>query len=207
MRFLRVNDVPRAVEKFNMIDEAVSLRDLRTHFLANSTQAMPLAGAITWALLGLAALRLPDHTTGTLALYILAAILPLAFVIDRLRGRRLFAGGNANPLVRLFLASITGIAITIPVVIVGARGTEDPIIVVLGMAILAGVIWIPYGWAAGDPTGLRHAIARALASYAAFFLAPSQYRATAICAVVVLAYIYSLCFMRKPDSVKELTAP
>ena len=159
---------------------------------------MPLAGLIAWTGLGVAALRLSPAATGTAALYIMAVILPLAFLLDRLRGRNLFAGGNSDPLTRLFLASIAGIAVTVPLVIVGARAANDPTIVVLGMAILAGVIWIPYGWATGDPVGLRHAVVRAMGCYAGFALAPPAYRASAICAVVALAYLYSLAFMRRP---------
>lgn len=184
-----------------MIDDRAALDDLRADFLATSTQSMPLAGLIAWLLLGLAALRLPPATTGTLALYIMALILPLAFLLDRLRGRNLFGGGNANPLVRLFLSSIAGIAVTVPLVVIAAKAAGDPTLVVLGMAILAGVIWIPYGWAAGDPVGLRHAVARAIGCYLAHALAPEPLRASAICAVVVVAYLYSLAFMRRPGAV------
>lgn len=176
----------------------MSLRDLRADFLATSTQSMPIAGMIAWAGLGLAALWLPPGLVGTLALYIMALILPLAFLLDRLRGRQLFAGGNDNPLTRLFLTSIVGIAVTVPIILIGAKAADSPTIVVLGMAILAGVIWIPYGWAAGDPVGIRHAVVRAIASYAAYAVAPAPYRASAICAVVVIAYLYSLIFMKRP---------
>ena len=180
-----------------MMDDTASLRDLRADFCAGSTWAMPLAGMIVWITLGVAALVLPAPTIGMLALYIMAAIMPLAFVIERLRGRNLFAGGNDNPLTTLFLTSIAGIAETVPVVSIGAMGAREPAIIVLGMAILAGVIWIPYGWAAGDPVGLRHAVGRAIGCYAAYAFAPEAYRATAICAVVAVAYVYSLVAMKR----------
>ena len=183
-----------------MIDDTRSLRDLRADYLAGSTTSMPIAGMIAWGLLGVAALRLPPATIGTLALYIMGLIMPLAVGLDRLQGRNFFAGGATNPLVKLFLISVVGIAVTVPVVIIGAKGASDPTIVVLGMAILAGVIWIPYGWAAGDPVGMRHAVARAIGCYLAFAYAPEAYRATAICAVVVVAYLYSLTFMKRPAS-------
>lgn len=183
-----------------MLDDTRPLRELRADFLATSTQSMPLAGMIVWAALGVAALQLPPRLVGTLALYIMAAILPLAYLLDRLRGRNLFAGGAQNPLTSLFLTSIAGIAVTVPVILMGAQGAQNPDLIVLGMAILAGVIWIPYGWAAGDPVGLRHAIARAIACYAAYALAPVPYRGGAICAAVVLAYVYSLVFMKRPGA-------
>jgi hypothetical protein len=181
-----------------MIDDSLSLRDLRADFLRTSTRSMPLAGLIAWSALGVAGVLLPPRLVGMLALYIMAFILPLAFVLEKLQGRTLFAGGSDNPLVKLFLASIGGMGVTVPVVILGARAAHEPTLIVLGMAILAGVIWIPYGWASGDATGLRHAIARAVGAYAAYALAPAPYRATAICAVVAVAYVYSLVSMKRP---------
>lgn len=181
------------------IDESLPLRDLRADFLRSSTQSMPLAGLIVWTALGIAAPFLAPKVVGMLALYVMAMIMPLAFLLDRLRGRNLFSK-STNPLLQLFLMSVAGIGLTVPVVVIGANLAHEPVLILLGMAILAGVIWIPYGWAAGDVVGLRHAIVRAVGSYAAFVLAPDEYRATAICAVVAVAYCYSLVFMKKPES-------
>lgn len=177
-----------------------SLVDLRADFLATSTISMPLAGLICWSALGVAAFWLEPATTGTLALYIMGAILPLAFALDGLRGRNPFAGGRDNPLTVLFLLSVLGIGLSVPLVIAAARVAQDPLIVLLGMAILAGVIWIPYGWAAGDPVGVRHAVARALGCYAAWALAPAALRPSLVCAVVAAAYVYSLLTMKRPGA-------
>lgn len=180
------------------LDDSRPLRELRADFLRTSTQSMPLAGLIVWSALGIAAPMLSASMVGMLALYVMAMIMPLAFLLERMRGRNLFAK-NTNPLMTLFFASIAGIGVTVPVIVTGANLAHEPTLVVLGMGILAGVIWIPYGWAAGDPVGLRHAIARAVGCYAAYALAPTPYRAPAICAVVAVAYVYSLLFMKKPQ--------
>jgi hypothetical protein len=169
---------------------------LQAEFRAGSTASMPMAGAIVWAALGIAALMLDQGLVGLLSLYIMAAIMPLAVLLDRLQGRNLFAGGAENPLTLLFLTSIAGIAAMVPIGVIAAQATGNGALMVLTMAILAGVIWIPFGWAADDPSGLRHAIGRALGAYAAYALVPAPYTATAICAVVVVAYAYSLTFMR-----------
>ena len=58
-----------------------------------------------------------------------------------------------------------------------------------------GIVWIPYGWAADDPVGMRHAIARCIGSYAAFVLVPPAYRTSAIAIVVLVCYTYSLSTM------------
>ncbi|GAA4031218.1 hypothetical protein GCM10022281_08440 [Sphingomonas rosea] len=171
-----------------------SLEQLHADFRATSTNAMPIAGLVTWAALGLAALVLPERTVANASLYIMAAILPLAFLIDRLRGRNLFGGGD-NPLVRLFLLGILMVGLTVPLAVIGTKGGQA-LLILLGMAILAGIVWIPFAWAADDPTGITHAVVRALGCYLAYGFVPAPFTASAICAVVVAAYVYSLLAMR-----------
>ena len=174
-----------------------SLTELRDRFLATSTISMPLAGLIVWSALGLAALVMPRSMIGWMAVYVMAAILPLAFAIEKLRGRNPFVKDD-NPISGLFFQSIIGIGLMFPLVIGAADAAGNPDVMVLGVAILAGIIWIPYGWGADDPVGLRHAIGRSVGCYLAYWFAPEEFRATAICAVVALSYVYSLAAMRKP---------
>lgn len=175
---------------------SLPLTELQADFRDGSTMAMPIAGMIAWAALGIAALQLDERTIATGALYIMGAIMPLAFLIDKLRGRNLFAGGTENPLTKLFLLSILIVGLVVPIAIAGANAGE-PLILVVGMAVLAGVVWIPYGWAADDPVGIRHAVVRSIGCYAAYAYAPAPYTVTVICTVVVAAYAYSLIFMRR----------
>jgi len=171
-----------------------SLEQLHADFRATSTNAMPIAGLVTWAALGTAALVLPERTVANASLYIMAAILPLAFLIDRLRGRNLFGGGD-NPLVRLFLLGILMVGLTVPLAVIGTKGGQV-LLILLGIAILAGIVWIPFAWAADDRSGITHAVARALGCYLAYGFVPAPFTASAICAVVVAAYVYSLLAMR-----------
>jgi hypothetical protein len=173
-----------------------SLQSLQQDFRASSTTSMPIAGMIAWGALGLASLFVSPSVAGQMALFIMVAILPIAALVERIRGRNFFAGSSANPLTRLFFTSVIGIAVTVPLVLTAANMARDPTLIVLGMAILAGLIWIPYGWAADDPVGLHHAVGRAFGCYVAFALAPEAWRVAAVCAVVVLAYLYSLARMR-----------
>jgi hypothetical protein len=181
------------------MDRTTNLDTLHADFRAGSTTSMPIAGMICWAALAVAAQFISAQMTGTLALYIMGGILPLAFLIDKMRGRNLFAS-NGNPLDQLFLTSIVGVAVTVPLVLFAASLASNSDIIVLGMAILAGVIWIPYGWAADDKVGLVHAVLRAIGCYAAFAYVPEAYRASAVCGMVVLSYIYTLIFMKRVGS-------
>lgn len=171
-----------------------SLAELQASFRVGSTTAMPIAGMLVWAALGIASLYLLEQTIAQASLYIMAAILPLAFLIDRLRGRNPFGGGD-HPLTRLFMLNILVIGLTIPLVVIGTGGGQATLMV-LGMAVLAGVIWIPYGWAADDKSGIVHGVARAIGCYLAYAFVPAPHKVAAICAVVVLAYLYSLVVMR-----------
>lgn len=180
-------------------DDTTSLRTLRDRFLATSTISMPLAGMIVWAALGIAGFFVTRSVLGWMAIYVMGAILPLAFAIEKLRGRDPFIK-DVNPVTPVFFQSIAGIGLMFPLVIGAAQAAANPDLMVLGVAILAGVIWIQYGWAANDPVGLRHAIARGVGCYLAYWLAPEAVRASAICGVVVLSYIYSLAAMRRPPA-------
>jgi hypothetical protein len=184
-----------------MMNDDRSLAQLQAEFRAASTNAMPIAGLIAWAGLGVAAAFLPEPTAANLSLYIMAVILPVAFVIERARGRNLFAGGN-DPLTRLFLSGIVMVGLTIPLAVIGSAGGQ-PLLILLGMAILAGIVWIPCGWAADDRSGMVHAVARGIGCYAAYALVPAPWTGTAICAVVVVAYLYSLSVMRPTGKAAE----
>ncbi len=97
----------------------------------------------------------------------------------------------------MFLQSLVLVVLLWPLVLIGAFLAHNATLVVLGGALLMGVIWIPYGWAANDPVGLQHAIGRSVLSYACFLFVPAPYKATAIAVAVLLCYTYSLVRMRK----------
>ncbi len=174
------------------------LNELRADFLRNSTQSMPIAGMLFWIAVGIAALRLAP---GTLALVVLCgsgAIFPLGLLIDRLRGRTMRSGTGGNPVMAMFLQSLALVVLLWPLVILAARAAGSADLIVLGGAILMGIIWIPYGWAADDPSGLHHAIGRSVLCYTAYIVAPQHWRPTSIAAAVVLAYLFSFLRMRRP---------
>lgn len=168
-----------------------TLPELQQQFREGSNNSMPIAGMICWAAIGIASLFVTERITAMATLYIMIGILPLAFALERLKGRNLFSGGD-QPLTKLFLQSIAAIAIVIPVIVIAANAAQAPIIVVLGMALFTGAIWIPFGWAADDPVGMRRALLQAAGSYGAYALVPAPYTASAICAVVVACYVYVL---------------
>ena len=177
------------------IDHAARpLRDLQSAIRSGDTRSMPLSGLILWSAAAVAGLFLSPRAFATAVLYGTGLIVPLAILIARVRGHDFFAGRD-NPLTQLFLQSILFVAALYPIAIAGAAA--KPLILVLYPAIAAGLVWIPWGWTADDPVGLRHAVGRTVACYAAYALVPAPWTGSAICAAVVVAYLYSLAAMRR----------
>lgn len=158
---------------------------------------MPIAGIIYWSIVAVAALYVTPNQLGYIVGFGSGMIFPFGLLIDRLRGREMKRISSDNPVGQLFFQSLGLVAMLWPLVIIGAILAHNANLIVLGGAILMGLIWIPYGWAAGDPVGLQHAIVRSILSYACFLLVPEPYKASAISVAALLCYTYSLIRMRK----------
>lgn len=177
----------------------VSLAEARRAYLADSTTGMPIAGLIAWGALAVAAYAMGDRLPAN-AVFIAAAIpVPLSLLIDRLRGHKgLQAGSRRNPITQLFMRSIAVMALLIPFVVIAVKATGELDLLILGLAILAGTVWVPHGWGADDPAGLIHFVLRALACYAAYLLVPEPYRGAAVAGAAAATYIYAIAAMKKP---------
>jgi hypothetical protein len=81
-------------------------------------------------------------------------------------------------------------------------GTGDLDLLILGLAIFAGMIWVPHGWGADDPAGFVHFALRAALCYAAYLFAPEDLRGAAVAGAAALTYVYAIIAMRKPSSVR-----
>lgn len=179
----------------------ISLADARREYLATSTTAMPIGGLLAWIGLAIAAYVM-GHRLPTFAPFVAAAIpFPLALLIDRVRGEPgIRPESRRNPVTQLFMRFITVVALLIPFVIIAAKAADDLDLLILGLAILAGLVWVPHGWGADDPSGFIHFVLRAILCYAAYLLAPEPIRGAAIAGAAALTYVYALAAMKKPSS-------
>jgi hypothetical protein len=178
---------------------AISLADARREYLATSTTAMPIAGFIAWSALATAAYYLGEALP-SFAPFIAAAIpFPLAILIDKLRGRPgIRPESRRNPVTQLFMRFITVVALLIPYVVIAAQAAVSLDLLILGLAILAGLVWVPHGWGANDPAGFVHFVMRAVLCYAAYVLAPEPVRGAAIAGAAALTYVYAIIAMKRP---------
>ena len=100
---------------------------------------MPIAGILFW-IAALVASRL--LTPQQLALFVgfgSGTIFPLGLAIDRLRGRKEMADPN-SPISIMFFHSLCAILLMWPLIIFS--GSVAPSLVVLGGAVLMGLLWI-----------------------------------------------------------------
>ncbi len=182
---------------------AMSFAEVRREYLATSTTAMPIGGLLAWTTLAIAAYQFGDRLP-LFAPFIAAAIpVPIALIIDAVRGKlHVWAEGRGNPVTQLFMRFITVVALIIPFVIISAQIAHSLDLLILGLAILAGLIWVPHGWGADDPAGFIHFVLRSILCYDAFLIAPQDLRGAAVAAAAALTYIYAIIAMRKPPSVR-----
>ncbi len=97
---------------------------------------------------------------------------------------------------------VTVVALLISFVIIAAQAAGNLDLLILGLAILAGMVWVPHGWGADDPAGFTHFVMRAILCYAAYLFVPHELRAAAIAGAAALTYVYAVAAMRKPSSVR-----
>ncbi len=175
------------------------LTALQRDYLESSTTGMPIAGLIAWGALAGISLQLGKAMPAWVAFMAAAAPFPLSMVIDKLRGAKGLSGESRNnPLTRLFMRFIFVIALIIPLVIFSAQAAKSIDLLILGLAILAGMIWVPHGWAADDPAGMIHFVLRALLCYGAYLFVPEPHRGAAIAGAAALTYVYAVWAMKKP---------
>lgn len=169
---------------------ALSLEQQREQFKQNRFIAMPLAGTIVWALLGICAPFVSELTI-TWMLYIgTGAIFYLGAGLSYLTGERFFTKKvTRNSFDRLFFVglgmSLMVFAIALPVAAI------DHTTVPLSIGILAGLMWMPLSWAIEHWVGYFHTLTRTFGIVAAWYLFPEA-RVEAISTVIVAVYIVSL---------------
>ncbi|NVN01317.1 MULTISPECIES: DUF7010 family protein [Asaia] len=147
---------------------------------------MPVAGLISWATLAVASFLMGARLPLIAVFFVPAIPVPLALLIDILRGNTGLKPDNRhNPILQLFM---TVAGLLFPSVILAARAAHDPALLVLGLAILAGMVWVPHGWGADDRAGFIHIILRTVLCYLAYLFTPPGLRVCAIAAATSLCH-------------------
>lgn len=134
--------------------------------------AMPLAGAIAWALVGLAGLMLSARWH-LLAVFVLTGCIAyLGMGLSKLTGEDFLAKKDKNRFDQLFFLSMGQALLTYAIAIPVAVARPDTAVFTVGM--LTGFMWLPCAWLMGHWVPAFHAVARTLLILLAWWLAPTQ---------------------------------
>ncbi|MGL6289690.1 MAG: DUF7010 family protein [Silanimonas sp.] len=164
-----------------------SLELQRAEFAAKRGLAMPLAGTLAWAGVGIAGLFLPEATMLWVLVIATGMIAYLGMGLSKLTGEDFMDRSQPkNVFDTLFFVAmgqaLLAYAIAIPF------GIADPSAMPLGIAVLSGAMWMVYGWIVGHWIGYAHAMARTLAVLVLHYAFP-DHRYVLIPAVVVALYL------------------
>ena len=184
--------------------ERATLSEMRSEILSSDYKGMPTAGLIFWSIWAVILFIFPKPQAIVYLAWSCGLIFPLGVLITRLRGHDMFKEAKDNPLSSVFMLGLVTCLLFFPLVMIAA--SIDPLLFVVGLSLIAGNIWIIWGWTADTNLGLHHAIGRAIGCYLAYLFVPDPYTAATICTVVVLAYLYSFWRMRSlptPDAAPE----
>ncbi|MGY3041344.1 hypothetical protein ACVWWQ_002976 [Rhodanobacter sp. TND4EL1] len=167
-----------------------SLDEQRDEFSRRRFLAMPLAGSIAWAVVGIAGACLtPTYAVWTLFIAT-GCIAYLGIALSHFTGENFLDKSRPkNTFDSLFmltvLMSLLVYAIAIPFFM------HDYSSLPLSVGILAGLMWVPVSWIIQHWIGIAHAACRTAVVLVAWYLFPAQ-RFVVIPAVIVLIYVFTI---------------
>ena len=168
----------------------LTLDQQREQFAEGRFLAMPIAGMLAWAVVGIGGAFLsPQWQVWTLWLAT-GSIFGLGLLIAKLTGEDLLGRTRPkNEFDGLFMSAVFGAWLVFAIVVpfVQADYTSLP----LTMGILAGLMWMPFSWIIRHWVGYFHAIARTLGLVVAWYLWPDQ-RFVVLPAIIVGVYAVTL---------------
>ncbi|MGQ8365420.1 DUF7010 family protein [Glaciecola sp. 1036] len=175
--------------------QTLTLEQQREIFKQKRFIAMPIAGTLVWAGIGLVSPFISDFLKVWILYIGTGSIFYIGAALSYITGERFFDKGNAKTSFDgLFyvgmIMSLMVFAIAIPV------GTIDHTTIPLSVGILTGLMWMPLSWAIQHWVGYFHTVARTLLVLGAWFLFP-EHRYEAISLVIVLIYIVSLVALER----------
>lgn len=165
------------------------LADLRSEyaFHAGRSIALPLAGALVWAIVGIAALFLPERASTMALMFGTGAIFPIALALARPLRERLL--DNPSPLAGLMGRSVFMVNLLWAVHLTVYAQVPDLLPLTLGIGL--GLHWVVFGWLIGHRLGIVHAAVRTVLVVTMWWMMPGA-RVSAVAAAVVVAYVYSI---------------
>ncbi len=162
----------------------------REEFARARGLAMPLAGTLVWAGVGVAGCFLPTTTMLWVLVIATGMIAYLGMGLSKLTGEDFLDKSKpSNVFQNLFFVAM-GQALLVYAIVI-PFGIADPTAMPLGVGILTGAMWMVYSWVVRHWIGYFHAIARTLVVLALWYALP-ELRYVAIPAAIVVIYLVTI---------------
>ena len=167
-----------------------SLDEQRAEYARRRGLAMPLAGLIAWALIGIAGAFLPP-ILAVWSLFIGAGFIAyLGIMLSRFTGENFLDKKRPkNVFDSLFLHCVAMALLVYAIAIPFFR--VDYTSLPLTVGILAGLMWVPFSWIIQHWIGIFHAVARTVLVTVSWYLAPHR-RFVVIPAFIVGVYAVTI---------------
>lgn len=175
--------------------EERSLEVQRQEFAAGRLLAVPLAGAIMWAIVGVAGVFLsPVGKVWTLFIAT-GSIIYLGLFLSKFTGEDLLDKSKPkNTFDRLFILTVAQallvFSIAIPFFLV------DHTSLPLTVGILTGLMWLPLSWTLQHWIGIFHGVSRTVLVLAAWYAFP-DHRFVVIPAIIVAIYAVTIFVLER----------
>lgn len=173
----------------------LTLEQHRAEFTRRRFLAVPLAGTLAWAVIGVAGALL-DAGSATLVLFIATGCIAyLGLFLSRFTGEHLMDRSRPkNPFDGLFMSTVAMAVLVYAIAIPFAM--KDYGSVPLSVGILTGLMWLPWSWVIQHRVGVFHTVARTLLVLGAWFAFPAQ-RLTLIPALIVAVYLVTIVVLER----------
>jgi hypothetical protein len=173
-----------------LITMNTTLDHQRTLFCQRRFLAMPLAGTIVWALIGIISLFANEYVKTNAVWFGCGSIFYLGIVIAKFTGEDFFGKHREkNVFDKLFMGGVIMCLLMFSVALPFA--SYDHTAVPLGVGILSGLMWIPFSWIIQHWVGYFHAISRTIGIVIVWYLFP-EHRFEAISFLIVVIYLISI---------------
>ena len=169
---------------------ALTLEQQRADFARSPFLAMPIAGTIAWTAIGIAGMFLPNDRASWALFIGTGMIFSLGLVVAKFTGEDLLGKQRpGNSFDALFMRAIVMAWLVFAIAIPFFR--MDPTSLPLTVGILAGLMWLPFGWIIRHWVGTFHAVSRTILCLVAWYVFP-DHRFVVIPAVIVAIYVVSI---------------
>ncbi|HYL93801.1 MAG TPA: hypothetical protein VEW69_11675, partial [Alphaproteobacteria bacterium] len=167
-----------------------TLDEQRREFAQRRGLAMPLAGAVAWTIVGVAAMFLPPVLEVWVLFCATGSILYLGLFFSRFTGENLLDKQRPkNVFDGLFLRTVGEAILVFAIAIPFFRA--DYTSLPLSVGILSGLMWLPLSWIIEHWIGTFHTLARTALVTASWYLFP-HFRFIAVPAVIVAIYAVTI---------------